>query len=152
MRKQFKFVIGKEVLFMKKGQGGLSMDVIVIAIIALIVLIVLATFFLGGFSGIGVRIANIFHTGVDDYPLAVEICKTHCSTAGNLAETQRKNSAYCVKLFNIDWNKDDNIDEVEKKGTTCWGYKSSGLSGAGILYSCPEVVEQCEVRTGFTKG
>ncbi len=92
----------------KRGQGGLSMNTIVVAIIAIIILLLLVTFFTGGLSTIGQRITDVFKTGTSGYDLdlAVKNCQDYCERAKNLPSGSVANSALCKQTFKIDINRD----------------------------------------------
>ena len=88
----------------KKGQGGLSMDTIIIAVIAIIVLLLIVTFFTGGMATIFGKIRNVFSggTGGYDVDLAKNNCQNYCERAQLLktpAEVQ--NHVYCTQEFKI---------------------------------------------------
>lgn len=50
----------------KKGQGGLSMNTIVVAIVAIIVLLLIVTFFTGGLGEIREKITKTFENKIED--------------------------------------------------------------------------------------
>ncbi len=92
----------------KRGQGGLSMNTIVVAIIAIIILLLLVTFFTGGLSTIGQRITDVFKTGTAGYDLdlAIKNCQDYKARAETLAEAGTpdpviKQSAYCQQKFTL---------------------------------------------------
>lgn len=89
----------------KRGQGGLSMDTIVVAIIAIIVLLLIVTFFTGGLGTIGEKITKVFKKGTAGYDLdlAIKNCQDYCARAQQLpGDDLKKASAYCKQGFDID--------------------------------------------------
>ncbi len=103
----------------KRGQGGLSMDTIVVAIIAIIVLLLIVTFFTGGLGTIGDKITKVFKKGTAGYDLdlAVKNCQDYCSRVANLPENLWAASAYCKQSF--DTTGDGTDDFVCKDKVTC---------------------------------
>jgi len=90
----------------KRGQGGLSMDTIVVAIIAIIVLLLIVTFFTGGLGTIGQKISDVFKKGTVGYDrdLAVKNCEDYCARAQRLVDsgvTDMSNVPYCSQDFEI---------------------------------------------------
>jgi len=90
----------------KRGQGGLSMNTIVVAIIAIIILLLLVTFFTGGLGTIGQRITDVFRTGTVGYDLdlAVKNCEDFCVRAERSVEAgaDKANTAYCREKFDVE--------------------------------------------------
>ena len=102
----------------KRGQGGLSMNTIIVAIIAIIILLLLVTFFTGGLSTIGQRITDVFKTGTSGYSLdlAIKNCQDYKARAESLMDsgspvTVVKQSAYCKQTF---------VLEGETQERPCW--------------------------------
>ncbi|MBU2639185.1 MAG: hypothetical protein KKG75_00590 [Nanoarchaeota archaeon] len=122
----------------KRGQGGLSMDTIVVAIIAIIVLLLIVTFFTGGLGTIGQKITDVFQKGTAGYDidLAVKNCEDYCARAQRLTgDPALRASAYCTQTFDIDLNRDNQLLDAEK-GLKCYGAKSvPGVSCSGV--TCP---------------
>ena len=94
----------------KKGQGGLSMNTIIVAIIGIIVLLLIVTFFTGGMSTVFGKIRGVFSGGTAGYDvdLARVNCESLCERAqristGNVASTnaQKVASAYCKTTFDV---------------------------------------------------
>ena len=111
----------------KRGQGGLSMDTIVVAIIAIIVLLLIVTFFTGGLGTIGQRISDVFQKGTAGYDLdlAVKNCQDYCSRAQQLpTDTLKQASPYCNVGFDTDGDKTD--ESCKSIGVTCSGVDSLG--------------------------
>src|SRR3989344_5696746 len=105
----------------KRGQGGLSMDTIVVAIIAIIVLLLIVTFFTGGLGTIGQKITDIFKKGTAGYDidLAVKNCQDYCARAEKLPSGQLTNSAWCTQTFNTDGNVNTPEIPCNSLGVTC---------------------------------
>jgi hypothetical protein len=110
----------------KRGQGGLSMNTIVVAIVAIIVLLLIVTFFTGGLGTIGQKITSIFQGGTAGYDLdlAVQNCEDFCARAQQLEETGVSNaiigeSAYCTQTFDTDGSGDER--DCESLGVSCSG-------------------------------
>jgi hypothetical protein len=104
----------------KRGQGGLSMNTIVVAIIAIIVLLLIVTFFTGGLGTIGQRITEVFKTGTAGYDanLAVKNCQDYCAAAQKLpTDALKKNSPYCSIDFNVEGY--DDKQSCEQLGVGC---------------------------------
>mgnify|MGYP001575590469 FL=1 len=102
----------------KKGQGGLSMDTIIIAVIAIIVLLLIVTFFTGGMATIFGKIRNVFSGGTAGYDidLAKKNCESYCERAQGLTDIKEKRSStYCTYTFKIDTSnpKDGKIGQGE---------------------------------------
>ncbi len=113
----------------KRGQGGLSMNTIVVAIVAIIVLLLIVTFFTGGLGTIGQRITNVFQTGTAGYEtdLAVQNCRDFCARAQNLpTDTLKRKSPYCQQDFDTDGNPETAKQSCFELGVTC--QKESGNS------------------------
>ena len=110
----------------KRGQAGLPMNTLIVAIIAIIVLLLIVTFFTGGLGTIGEKIREIFGAGTagSDLNLATQFCKDYCSAAKNLPDDEQKlKSAYCKKTFDIK-NPDGTITENQQctqLGVSCSG-------------------------------
>ena len=102
----------------KKGDVGLSMNTIVIAIIAIIILLLIVTFFTGGLSTIGQRITEVFKKGTSGYDLdlAIKNCEDFCARAQRLPAVQQVNSAWCDESFNVVGQGTKNCREL---GVTC---------------------------------
>jgi len=88
----------------KRGQGGLSMNTIIVAIIGIIVLLLIVTFFTGGTSTIFGKIRDVFTGGTAGYDrdLAVSNCQNFCERAKLGPSAQIGASAYCNEKFDID--------------------------------------------------
>ncbi len=102
----------------KKGQGGLSMDTIIIAVIAIIVLLILVLIFTGGMTKVSSRITSIFSQGTTgtDIELAKNSCESYCERAQGLTTSQEKQkTTYCTYTFKIDTSnpKDGKIGQGE---------------------------------------
>lgn len=127
----------------KRGQGGLSMDTIIIAVIAIIVLLLIVTFFTGGMATIFGKIRNVFSGGTAGYDidLAKNNCQDYCTRAQGLAtDSEKQKSTYCTYSFKIDNDpKDGKIDEKES-----YYY----CMGNAIGVSCPEVSNTCLTQDG----
>ena len=126
----------------KKGQGGLSMDTIIIAVIAIIVLLLIVTFFTGGMATVFGKIRNVFSGGTAGYDvdLAKNNCQDYCTRAQGLATSQEKQkSTYCTYAFKIDDDKNGKIDDKEN-------YRYCRGSVVGV--SCPEVERNCLTSDG----
>ncbi len=115
----------------KRGQAGLPMNTLIVAIIAIIVLLLIVTFFTGGLGTIGEKIRDIFGKGTAGYDLNIarNFCTDYCNSAkrlvkeGGVADTDaQKNSAYCHEKFDIKQGpgvlQDRNCKQV---GVTCSG-------------------------------
>ena len=109
----------------KKGQGGLSMNTIIIAIIGIIVLLLIVTFFTGGMATVFGKIKGVFGGGTagSDIALSRSFCESYCQTAKlNKGQTAKLNkdkidqSTYCQKKFDVVDNQD-----VLQKGVSCSG-------------------------------
>ena len=88
----------------KRGQGGLSMDTIIIAVIAIIILLLIVTFFTGGMATIFGKIRNVFSGGTVGYDvdLAKSNCQDYCTRAQGLATpVEKSQSTYCTHQFDI---------------------------------------------------
>tara|TARA_Y100000310_G_scaffold340181_1_gene435072 strand:+ start:90 stop:464 length:375 start_codon:yes stop_codon:yes gene_type:complete len=101
----------------KRGQGGLSMNTVVVAIVAIIVLLLVVTFFTGGLGTIGQRITNVFQTGTAGYTLdlAVQNCRDFCARAQDLPGGEsdlRSKSAYCQQEFSVDEGGETPVKKV----------------------------------------
>ena len=114
----------------KKGEAGLPMNTLIVAIIAIIVLLLIITFFTGGLGTIGEKIREIFGQGTagSDLNLAVKFCEDYCSSAKNLPDTQKVDSAYCTKTFDI-----KKADGTVDKNKPCWGL---GVGCLGVEDKC----------------
>ncbi len=141
----------------KRGQGGLSMDTIIIAVIAIIVLLLIVTFFTGGMANVFGKIRNVFSTGTagTDIDLAKKSCESYCERAQGLAtEGERKVSTYCTYEFKIDTDSSGKVDKADGDGCTKNRRDSNGNSvtaksdcSVGVVYcdkspiviSCPGV-------------
>ena len=121
----------------KKGQGGLSMDTIIIAVIAIIVLLLIVTFFTGGMATVFGKIRNVFSGGTAGYDidLAKNNCQDYCTRAQGLAtDDDKKTSTYCTYAFKIDDDKNGKIDDKES-------YRY--CKGSVIDAPCPGVSNLC---------
>lgn len=100
----------------KKGQGGLSMNTIIVAIIAIIVLVLIVGFFTGSTASIFGKINTVFKGGTAgaDLALSRSFCESYCQTAKLNKDAEE--STYCQKTFDIVNNKD-----VLQKGEYCSG-------------------------------
>ncbi|MAG52757.1 MAG: hypothetical protein CMH62_02225 [Nanoarchaeota archaeon] len=120
----------------KRGQGGLSMNTIVVAIIAIIILLLLVTFFTGGLGTIGQRITNVFQTGTAGYDLdlAVRNCEDFCARAERLSDQDAVSiSAACTQTFDIDTDGDGSPDgEYDCTGTK----QNPQVPGVSCSVSC----------------
>ncbi len=87
----------------KRGQEGLSMNTIIIAIIGIIVLLLIVTFFTGGMSTIFNKIRGVFGGGTAGYDvdLAKAQCQSYCERAKLNQETSQPTSTYCTQVFDI---------------------------------------------------
>ena len=107
---------------MMRGKRGaeLSMNVIIIAILVIIVLVVIAAFFMGGFSQMVSKINQLFTGRIrgTDIPIAVTSCESLCQEAQLLStETLKSSSAYCTKVWHLEWRrKDGDIDYEDEEG------------------------------------
>jgi hypothetical protein len=90
-------------MFNKRGQGGLSMNTIIIAIIGIIVLLLIVTFFTGGMSTVFSKIQGVFSGGTAGYDLdlAQANCKAYCQRAQTTGTNPQPNSIYCQQTFDI---------------------------------------------------
>tara|TARA_Y100000034_G_scaffold149_1_gene244 strand:- start:1100 stop:1453 length:354 start_codon:yes stop_codon:yes gene_type:complete len=87
----------------KKGQGGLSMNTIIIAIIGIIVLLLIVTFFTGGMATVFGKIKGVFGGGTagSDMALSRSFCESYCQTA-KLNKDKIGESTYCNKKFDVE--------------------------------------------------
>ncbi|MEK6952398.1 MAG: hypothetical protein AABX29_05260 [Nanoarchaeota archaeon] len=125
----------------KKGQGGLSMDTIIIAVIAIIVLLLIVTFFTGGMATVFGKIRNVFSGGTAGYDidLAKNNCQDYCTRAQGLAtDVDKEKSTYCTYTFNMDTNDDKKVDD---KDTPQHCYASK------INVGCVDVKDKCIIST-----
>jgi len=120
----------------KRGQAGLPMNTLIVAIIAIIVLLLIVTFFTGGLGTIGERIRDIFGKGTAGYDISVarNFCTDYCNSAKRLEgatpdETTKlkKESAYCGERFDI--KKGDVVEDNQN----C---KQVGVSCSGVQDKC----------------
>jgi hypothetical protein len=90
-------------MYYKRGQGGLSMNTIIIAIIGIIVLLLIVTFFTGGMSTVFNRIRGVFSGGTAGYDvdLAKANCQAYCARAKLLDRDQWRDSTFCTQSFDI---------------------------------------------------
>ena len=107
----------------KRGQGGLSMNTIVVAIVAIIVLLLIVTFFTGGLGTIGQRITEVFQTGTAGYDvdLAVKNCNDYCIRAQTTPAGQLGLTAWCTQTFNTDGKTETPKIPCKDVGVTCAG-------------------------------
>jgi hypothetical protein len=106
----------------KRGQGGLSMNTIVVAIVAIIVLLLIVTFFTGGLGTIGQKITNVFETGTVGYDvdLAVKNCNDFCARAQKLpTDSLKEASPYCKQGFDTDGDPETEKISCKDLGITC---------------------------------
>ena len=88
----------------KKGQGGLSMNTIIIAIIGIIVLLLIVTFFTGGMTTVFGKIRGVFGGGTAGYDvdLAKANCQAYCERAKLLdTDVAKSTSTFCTQAFPI---------------------------------------------------
>ena len=97
----------------KRGQGGLSINTIIVAIIAVVVLLLIITFFTGGMSTVYSRIRDVFTGGTAGYDvdLAKTNCQSYCERAKLMDKSQQPTSTYCTKTFALEDDKGD-INQV----------------------------------------
>ena len=117
---------------MNKKGAELPMNTLIAAIIAIVVLLLIITFFTGGLGTIGEKIREIFGQGTagSDLNLEVNFCEDYCVAAKNLPDTQKANSAYCQKSFDIK-NPDKSVTPNQK----CWNL-GVGCSGVETIAGC----------------
>ena len=98
----------------KRGQEGLSMNTIIIAIIGIIVLLLIVTFFTGGMSTIFNKVRGVFGGGTAGYDidLAKTNCQAYCGRAKLTDTNPQPSSTYCTQEFDI--TKTDGSGETEK--------------------------------------
>ena len=101
----------------KKGQG-LPMNTVVMAILVIVVLILVLTFFFGGFTGLSMKIRQIFFGSLagTGKTLAIQNCNQYCDQlqwADASAEQAKIDSQFC-KPRAIDLDEDGQISEDEK--------------------------------------
>ena len=111
----------------KKGQGGLSVNTLIVAIIAVIVLLLIVTFFTGGVSTVFGKIREVFTGGTAGYDidLARSQCQSHCERARLSTPDQQASSTYCTQTYDTDGDG--------SATDTCNG------AGSPIRVSCPGV-------------
>jgi hypothetical protein len=105
----------------KKGQG-LPMNTVVMAILVIVVLILVLTFFFGGFTGLTMKIRQIFFGSLagTSETLAVQNCNQYCNQLqlrsglfddkGVLITDRVRDLAYC-RLIPIDTDEDGQADK-----------------------------------------
>ena len=101
----------------KKGQGGLSMNTIIVAIIGIIVLLLIVTFFTGGMATVFNKIRGVFGTGTAGYDadLARANCNAYCERAKLLTnDVAKSGSTYCKQDFELGQS------DGSTKTTRCW--------------------------------
>ena len=98
----------------KKGQGGLSMNTIIIAIIGIIVLLLIVTFFTGGMATVFGKIKTVLGGGTagSDVALSRAFCESYCQTAKLRSIDKVGESTYCQKTFDVIDNKGKSHDKL----------------------------------------
>jgi len=109
----------------KKGQEGLPLSTIIVAILVVIVLVVLVAFFLGGSTALTDAIKRVFFgtTAGYDLALAIQTCESRCDIAQGMPAFSRADGAYCktsiaVDKDPVDGEADFYRDESTNKKTT----------------------------------
>ena len=111
----------------KKGQGGLSINTIIVAIIAVVVLLLIVTFFTGGMSTVFSKIRGVFTGGTAGYDidLARSNCQGYCERAKLMETNQQADSTYCKQTFDMDGDGESTDNCYE--------------TGSSIRINCPGV-------------
>ncbi len=115
----------------KRGQGGLSINTIIVAIIAVVVLLLIVAFFTGGISNVSSKIGDIFgvQTAGSDLDLVRGRCSNLCESAKLLDDDQWKDSSYCKQTFDIEINGED-------KSESCYNGDNIGVSCGQVTANC----------------
>ena len=115
----------------KRGQGGLSINTIIVAIIAVVVLLLIVAFFTGGISNVSNKIGEIFgvQTAGSDLDLVRGRCSNLCENAKLLDESQHADSSYCKQNFEIDVNG-------ETRNEFCYNGNNIGVSCGQVTAAC----------------